>query len=201
MDYSNMQYPPFDKSTIGRLDVFPEFRNFEIADRDKFIFYLILVYDRDSDLFSFHGADSLYIRKREAAIKVGFKQDKDGHFDKYVEEVLCGENEAFNMCQFRYIRLSGIPDLPVLIKYIEMLDKEMSTPLPDKPKDRQYIQDNIETLLTKIEGLEVKIFTGKESEKARESLYKLLEQERVRLRPEYVAEAIQAGKLSDVIGM
>ena len=187
MDYSKCLYDPFDKQTVSKLEGFPEFQ-FECKDKDKVIAYLILVYDRNSDLFLMH-SDNLYMRKKEAALRVGFKLDSEKHFEDWVEQILTGENEQFNLAQFRYIRLHGIPDLPVLIKYLEMLDSEMSGVLPTDPKKRGDVMKNIDELHKKIELLEQKIFTGKESEKARESLYSLIERIRVP-RPEYIAQDI-----------
>jgi hypothetical protein len=188
MDNSKCLFDPFDKETIKKLENYAEFQ-FQIKDKPKFIAYLILVYDRNSDLFLMH-ADNLYQRKKEAALLVGFKLDKDKHFDEHVEQVLLGENADFNLALFRYTRLSGIPDLPVLIKYLEMLDTELSIPLSGKAKDRGDVMKNIDTLRAKIEELEVRIFTGKETEAARETLYSLIEKIRAP-RPENMAEDIE----------
>jgi len=189
MNYDKLPYPPFNKKTIERLNEFSEFKNFRHKEKENLIYYLILVYDRNSDLFLIH-SDNLYLRKKEAAIKVGFKLDKEKHFEADIEAVLVGENEHFNLCVFRYVRMSGVPDLPVLIKYIEMLDHEMAAPLPDKPKERADVRNNIDVLLKKVEELEIKIFTGRESEAARESLYRLIERIRVP-RPENIADDIE----------
>lgn len=194
MDYSKCLYDPFDKATVSKLEEYPEFQ-FEIKDKSKVIAYLILVYDRNSDLFLLH-ADNLYMRKKEAAMRVGFKLDANKHFSEDVEGILTGENEQFNLAQFRYIRLHGIPDLPVLIKYLEMLDAEMAGVLPPDPKKRGDVMKNIAELHQKIDKLEEKIFTGKESERARESLYSLIEKIRVP-RPEFMAQDI-ANKTLDL---
>ena len=172
-DYSKCLYPPFDPGTVGKLEAYPEFQ-FKIKDKPKIIAYLILVYDRNSELFVMH-ADNLYLRKKEAALVVGFTLDENKKFTKHVEEVLVGENEEFNLAQFRYARFFGIPDLPVLIKNIEMLDYEMSAKLPSDPGKRDKVRSNIKNLLLDIDQLEQRIFTGKESEAARESLYRLIE--------------------------
>lgn len=194
MDNSKYLYPPFDKGTYEKLNEFPEFVDFIIKDKNKFIDYLILCYDRGSDLFILH-SDNLYFRKKEAAKLVGFKLNSEKQYDDYIEGVLVGDNENFNLCYLRYVRLFGIPDLPVLLRYIEMLDREMSTKLPDKPKDREYVMNNIEKLRAKVEELEVRIFTGKETEAARETLYRLIERMRVP-RPENVADDIANKKVT-----
>jgi hypothetical protein len=192
MDYSKCLYDPFDKQTVSKLEGFPEFQ-FEVKDKAKVIAYLILVYDRNSDLFLMH-SDNLYMRKKEAALRVGFKLDVKKHFEEWVEQILTGENEQFNLAQFRYVRFHGIPDLPVLIKYLEMLDAEMAGVLPSDPLKRKYVMTNIEELHKKIDDYEQKIFTGKESERARESLYSLIEKIRVP-RPEYIAQDIASKSL------
>lgn len=191
-DYSKCLFDPTNKDSTRKLEQYPEFQ-FKLKDKDKFISYLILVYDKNSPLF-IRNADNLYMRKKDAALQAGFTLDEENHFEKYVEEVLLGENEDMNLAVLRYVRLSGIPDLPVLVKYIEMLDKEMSIKLPDKAKERADVRSNIDTLLTKIEQLETKIFTGKETEAARETLYRLIERIRVP-RPENVASDIASKTL------
>ena len=190
----NCLYDPFDPGTVDKLNEFIEFAQFKIKQKEKFITYLILVYDRNSELFVLH-ADNLYLRKKEAALKAGFTVNTDKHFPDYVESVLVGENEEFNLCQFRYIRFAGVPDLPVLIRYLEMLDKEMSGKLPDDPAKRGVVMKNIEALHDKIDVLEQRIFTGRESEAARESLYRLIEKIRVP-RPEFIAQDIKTKTLN-----
>ena len=179
-------YDPFGKDTLSQLEIYPEFQ-FQIKNKDKFISYLILVYDMNSEFF-IREPDNLYHRKRQVAEKVGFKLNEEGHFDKYVEEVLVGENESFNLAVLRYSRFPGIPDLPVLIRNIELLDYELSSKLPADPTKRAKVRENIKQLRTDIEELEIRIFSGKESEKARESLYKFIETMRVP-RPEFIAKA------------
>jgi hypothetical protein len=189
-------YDPFGKDTLSQLEIYPEFQ-FQIKNKDKFIAYLILVYDKNSEYF-IRNADNLYQRKKIVAEKVGFELGEDNHFPDYVEEVLCGECEEFNLAMFRYVRFANIPDLPVLIKSIELLDFEMSAKLPTDPTKRDKVRSNIKNLLKDIEELEQRIFTGKESEKARESLYKLIEGMRVP-RPETIAKetADKSVKLPD----
>lgn len=193
MAYERFLYDPFGKDTVQKLEQYPEFQ-FECKDKAKVIAYLILVYDKGSDLFLMH-SDNLYMRKKEAALRVGFKLDEKKRFSKEVEAILTGENEQFNLAQFRYIRFFGIPDLPVLIKTLEMLDYEMSAPLPPDPTKRDKVRSNIKVLLADIQALEERIFTGKESERARESLYSLIEKERVP-RPEILAQQIKTKKLA-----
>ena len=197
MEGDKCLYPPFDPQTVEALEKFPEFQ-FQIKDKAKFIAYLILVYDKNSEYF-IRNADNLYQRKKIVAEKVGFKLDEAGHFEKYVEEVLTGEREEFNLAMLRYVRFANIPDLPVLIKSIELLDYEMSAKLPSDPVKRDKVRSNIKNLLKDIEELEIRIFTGRESEKARETLYKLIDGFRVP-RPETIAKdtAEKTIKVTDV---
>ena len=86
----------------------------------------------------------------------------------------------------------GIPDLPVLTAYNEMIDREFSAaPKESDPKLRKVIMLNIEELTSKIEQLERKIFSGEETENVRKSLYRLMEKQKLGLRPEEMAVSLQ----------
>ena len=194
MDYSRCLYDPFGKDTVQKLEQYPEFQ-FECEDKAKVIAYLILMYDIASSEVRTY-SDRLYERKKFAAIKAGFKLDKDGKFDEEIEKIIIGENDAFNDAVIRYVRMFGLPDLPRHTAYNEMLDKELAAAHKETdPKIRKVIRENIDELSKEIEAIERKIFTGEETENVRKSLYRLMEKQKLGLRPEDMAVAIEEKKI------
>jgi len=196
MDYSRFLYKPFDKKTVDTLEKqYPEFR-FKVPDKQKAIDYLLLMYDIASGEVKTY-SDRLYERKKYAATKAGFTLNKKGEFDEWIEDIIIGENEQFNDAVVRFVRMFGLPDLPTLVAYNEMIDHEFSSSA--KVKDHAMIKtiiQNIEGLRTKIEQLERKIFSGEETENVRKSLYRLMEKQRLGLRPEEKAVEIAENRVN-----
>ena len=63
------------------------------------------------------------------------------------------------------------------------------------PKERKVIRENIDKSTERISEYEAKIFGGQEVENVRKALYKFMESEKLRLRPEAIAEDTAKKKL------
>lgn len=193
-DYSQLMFNPFDPGTITELEKYEEFQ-FTVPDKAMAIAFLIIMYDMNSDMKKLY-PDNLYERKRNSAIAAGFKI-RGGKFDKWVEDLLVGENEQFNDAILRYIRLSGIPDAPAHMVYTEILDKQLSAAMHETdPKILDSIQKNIENAMSKVAFYERKIFGGDETVSVRAALYRYAERMRLNLRPEEKAEEIEQKRLN-----
>jgi len=193
MQYSKFLYQPFSADTVKALEKYPEFK-FKVPDKQKAIDYLILLYDISSNEVK-ASSDRLYERKKFAALKAGFKVDKQGHFSEWVEDIIVGENDEFNDAMVRFVRFFALPDLPALTAYNEMIDHEFTSAAKEKDsKLIKVILANIDELREKIETLERKIFTGDETENVRKALYRLMEKQRLP-RPENVAQDIESREL------
>ena len=188
-DYSRFLYKPFSEETVKLLEKYPEFQ-FDVPDKQKVINYLILLYDLASSEVKNH-SDRLYERKKFSALKAGFKLNKEGHFENWVEDILVGENDSFNDAMIRFVRFFALPDLPAHTAYNEMIDHEFTSAAKEKDsKIIKIIMINIDELRGKIESLERKIFTGEETENVRKALYRLMEKQRLP-RPEIIAKDIE----------
>ena len=194
MDYSKFYFPPFAEDTITELEKFPEFQ-FKSKDKDKIINFIILCWDVNNiELRRLY--PEYYTRKREAALLAGFQTDKTGRFEKNIEDILTGQNDQCNTASVRYLLLQGLPDYPALIAQRELQAKELEAAFQSKdPKDRKIIRENIDKSTERIAEYEAKIFGGQEVENVRKALYKHIESEKLRLRPEYIAEDTAAKKL------
>lgn len=187
MAYEGFMVRPFQKDTIKKLEKYPEFR-FKIKDKEKFINFMILMYDPKSDIRRDY--PDLLTRKREVAKIVGFKIGENHRFPDHIEEVLLGDNHEYNVAMIRFAQMHGIPDYDVLVVTREMLARELTSAIEARdPKARAQIQKNMDVDLIKIEELENRIFTGIPLQKERESLYHVIEKFRVP-RPENVADDI-----------
>jgi hypothetical protein len=90
----------------------------------------------------------------------------------------------------------GVPDYPALVALKEMQSQELKAAFSTtEAKDRKIIRDNIDKITNDISIYESKIYGGQETENVRKALYKHMESEKLRLRPEYVAEDIKQGKV------
>lgn len=200
MDYSRYLYKPFDPNTLSALEAFDEVFRFKIRNKAKVIDYMILMYDHNNTELRQLYPD-YYTRKRYAAVQAGFVTGKGGKLESDIEAILVGENDEFNAALIRYLLMQGIPDYPSLVALREMQARDLEDSFrPTEAKDRKQIRENLEKITSDIARLEERIFTGVETENVRKALYQYMENERVRLRPEYMAEVIKAGKVKEVIG-
>lgn len=194
-DYSRFLYPPFSLETVKKLEKYNEF-GFMVPDKQKAVDYIILMYDIASIEVKTH-SDNLYERKKYAAVKAGLTLGSNGKFSTWVENILVGENDQFNDAVIRFIRLFGMPDLPILIAFSQLLDNELVSAF--KERDHAEIgklRKNINELKDEVEALELKIFSGKETENVRSSLYRMIEKEKLNLRPEDKAREIAELRVS-----
>jgi|GEM_PF-2618166 len=190
-NYSKFLYQPFDQDTVTKLEQYDEFK-FNVPDKQKVIAYIIIMYDFMSDMKRLY--EGLYERKRNSAIAAGF-EIQDGKFDDWVEDILIGENDAFNDAALRYVRLFGIPDASAYMAYTEILHKQVTAAMRETDaKKLKIIQENIENAMEKVTIYERRIFSGEETESVRASLYRYAEKQRLNLRPEDKAKEIHAGK-------
>ena len=199
MDYSRYLYKPFDPATLTKLESFDEVFRFKARHKAKVIDYMILMYDHNNTEFRQLYPD-YFTRKRQAALLAGFPAGKDGKLESDVEAMLVGENDQFNTALVRYLLMQGIPDYPALVALREMQAQDFIAAFaPTEAKDRKQIRENLEKITSDIARLEERIFTGVETENVRKALYQYMEAERVRLRPEHMAQVIKAGKVGEVL--
>lgn len=193
---ANYMFDPDDPGLVDKLREYPEFRKtVKPLEYAKVFKYIILMYDFDSPYRT--KITDYYTRKRKAALDAGFKlQAKEKRFDSSVEAMLIGENDNINDMVIRYIRLFNTPDYLHYVISWELLMAEMRFALcisgPDKLKQ---VRENINGLTKTINELTALLFGGHETESALKALYAAMEQDRLRLRSEEVAEDLLHNEL------
>jgi hypothetical protein len=203
IDVKLFRYNPFDLKTVQLLtEEYPEFRvSFgEANTKQRFICYLILLYDLNTPLRIRY--PDYILRKIECAKLAEFKKGSNGNFLPEFLEVMEGSNEKFNNAVVAYIKSFGSPDYMALTMYLNIFASEYNNSL--KVSDSKILKDtvaNIRTLQAQIAELTAIIFGGKEVFDLRTAIYKRIERDRPRVRPEDIAEVIDVPqKLKDNLG-
>lgn len=192
LDLTNYLYNPTDNKALRRLiNRFEEFQQDAGINISKIIVYIILMYDLNSELRRIYA--DYFTRKREAAIMAGFNINRHGRFSESIEEMLLGENDKVNDMIVRYAMLFNNPDYISLVAYTEMLIKETKISL-----GKEYNKDtinNITKLNKEIKILMINIFGGSPHRNLIKALYRTMEREKLRYRPELIAKDIVDKKL------
>lgn len=193
--FTSYLYDPLDPNTPKKVkEEISEF-NFKCKDIDKLIVYTILVYDPHADLLKLFPQD-LNRRKYEAAIKAGFKLNQDKVFDKWLEDCMIGENDAYNSAIVAFVTRFNIADLPAFVMYREIFFSEFRASMSAKDsKTKKEAMNNAEVARKQINELEKKLFTDEETVGVRNALYIFSELQRLNLRPENIARLIDEKEL------
>ena len=178
-----------------RFTQYPEFREPLTIDKPTATRYIILMYDIGNEEIQALYPDYM-TRKRNCAIMAGFPIEK-GHFEEPVEMALIGKDEAFNKLIVRYVRMFNNPDYVAYVSYWEMLIKnvELSISVQD-PAVIQKVRDNINNLRQMIAQVTKNIFRGDDSFGLAKQLYATMEEEKLKLRPELMAESVLKKEVS-----
>ena len=189
-------YDPLDPHTPTKVKADILEFNFKCPDISKLIVYTIYTYDPHADLLKLFPSD-LNRRKYEAAMKAGFKINNKGVFDKWVEDCLVGENEAYNFAIVAFVTRFNIADLPAFAMYREVFFSEFRVAMKaTDSKAKKEAMANAEIARKQINDLERKLFTDEETLSLRNALYVVSEKLRLNLRPEHKAQEIEEGRLN-----
>ena len=177
---SSYLFDPFNPSEIERLK-----KELETDLDDKVLKYIIFLYDINSEYRRLY--PEYVVRKKETAIKAGFKLNKKSEFDADDEAVILGENADVNLLIMKFLKLFNNPDYILYVSFWELLGGEIVNSIKETdPKIKKVIGDNIGKFGSAISRLEENIFGGKEILSMRNALYATLINERL-LRPEEIA--------------
>ena len=192
-----MLYNPNDKDLVEAIQAdFPEFTKCEHPEYKKVLKYTILLYDLDSELRNTYS--DYATRKREAALKAGFRLDgKTNKFPEEVEAILLGQDTNANKIIMNYVRIQNDPSLLLYTSLSELLAVEMENSLTERdPKIIKYIRENISKIGESVAKLEAEIFGGRELASMRRALYATLVTKTFIPKPESVGKAISEKKLN-----
>lgn len=199
IDFSTLMYDPFSKETVYKLEQIPEFQ-FKSKDKDKIIAFMILVWDHNNR--EWQNQFTRYADlKRESAILAGFKLNSKNRFDEEIENIILGKNHEVNRAIIRYLYLSGVSELPALAAHRELLaaEYEMAFGGNTDPKERKVVRENIDKGTEKMKQYEQLVFGGSEVSSLKTELYKYMESQKLRIRPELIAESTRSGNLKQAI--
>lgn len=190
-DYSDCLIDPENESQIKRIkETYSEF-NLEhplLTKDNGIIKYIVATYDINSPLRELY--PNFFERKARAAVVAGFKQGKNKLFPKEVEDVMIGRDDKVNAMIVRYIIMHGSPDITAYVAYNEIMHSELRKSLAAdgyESRDLKATRDNISYIVTQLNSLHQKVFGGTEGKKLKDELYKTLENDRIKLRPEDIA--------------
>lgn len=191
-DYKRMMFNVSaipDDSDI--LDAFPEMKLYQefskrIPDgisKNKIIRYICLVYDKNSP-FKMKYKD-LTQRKVRVIMDVGFEM-VDKKFPEEIEDVIKGKTPVVNDMAIAFIKMHND------ISYSHLV--MMETLYYQKMKDVFYGSADKITEIQKIkesfEAAQKDVFMGDQDKSLLESLYKSINQDKIRLAPEDIAQSI-----------
>lgn len=192
---SRYLYSPF--KNLWKLDKYKEFKcPSKGLVMSKVKNYIILMYDIRSEIRE--QISDLGKQKAIAAEKAGFPLENN-KFSPEVEDMLVGINENVNDMIVRYITLFNNPDYISYTASWELLYREIKKSMKSISLDSAElgkIRVNIEALRKTINELSASLFYGEDNIGLRKSLYKHMESEKIRLRPEHIATDISEGKLN-----
>jgi hypothetical protein len=201
IDIKLFRYNPFDPNTVTLLEEeYDEFKFDFGVKKEQAVRYLILFYDLNTPLRIRY--PELISRKNECAKLSDFKTKPDGSFQKAYEDLMVGENEVFNNAVSAYIRSFGSPEYISLNMYWNIFASEYKNAAKiTSSKDYKDTIANIKQLQNEITKLTDALFGGHEIINMRTSLYKGIEKERVKLRPEDIAKMLDdQKKIKEVLG-
>ena len=188
----NLLYDPFSPQTVEELtDKYEEFRQpTGHLKLEKVISWIILTYDMRSELrMQFPDWKE---RKIQAAILAGWEANKYAVFQDSVMEMLNGQCEAVNDMIVRYCLLFTSPYYVSYIATWEMLVRETRASLSaTDSKVISTMRANISDMTKQIENYSEKIFGGENTIGLQNALFKAVNRERLRLRPEAIAQDIK----------
>lgn len=171
---NKMDYPEF-KKPLGQY-------GFSLADKDKVLKYIACVYDKNSPFRK--DFQDINQRKIAACLYVGFEADERGRFAEHVEMMMLCKNEDILDMIVRYCRNYRNLDYSLLVAlwddYFRKI-KDIHNPNID------YKISDITKLREEIVRLSEIFTVGDDSQELLSNLYKHLEEDSLKLRPEDIA--------------
>lgn len=173
LDLSKCLYDPRKTTLLNDVKHIPEF-NVEISyrpSRKGLLTYIVLMYDHQSPLW--REVRSLPARKGVAMELAGFKTDKNGRFEKYIEMVLEGRQPPVNSMIIKYLSLLNSPKWSQLIAFENLYYMELAKVQAGKYGKTGDIIKSLDSLSSSIEKLTEEIVGGSgEAEPVLAAIYK-----------------------------
>ena len=202
IDTSAFLADPSSQDFLNKLEKYTEFQwpeqlknrkteAFFTYDKQQICTYISLTYDLKSSLirdfpFTPH-------RKYHVALMVGWQKDnKTDRFDPDVEAILLGDVLEVANAIVKYCMLQNVPEYMVLESSTSMFAAANADALSGRyDKDMFKLIGDLRTSMEKSQKL---LFNGEEAMSMREALYASIEQNRLGLKPEDIAQKLSANE-------
>ena len=122
LETDRLRFDPKDDDFIKKMQVaLPELKQFRTQPLPikQTYAYISQMYDPNSPIVE--SEDDYWKRKFECVETAGFKQDKDGKYEKHVEEMILGQKDHINDIIVSFIAFMGKPKWNQLIFFQETL--------------------------------------------------------------------------------
>jgi hypothetical protein len=172
-----------------KLASLPSFRHtFRKIDKEKIIRYIILMYDKDTPFRKRY--NKVNQRKIEVARYVGFEHEDGGLFSDDVNDMLMGNNNDVNRMVVEYVRHQK----NYKYTYLVGLEEGFHTILQEVTNGKISNLSKLEDMQNQLEQTMTDLLNDDKSIGLREDLMEYMEEERLELRPEDIAEKILNGE-------
>jgi hypothetical protein len=206
IDGSVFKYNPTSKNALKQLQKdYPEFGESHLKAglgsnsieydlepfRENVLKYVILLYDKNSPLWS--TIQDFNHRKITALQMAGFKVQPNGQFSVEVQQgIIMGKNSVVNNMIVRYVFLFNNPKFVMLVGLLQVYINLFTKIQSSSPKKEELLM--FKQTAEDIDKLTADIFGGKENQELENTLYEVLNMNKMLFRPEHVAERIANGE-------
>jgi len=197
-EFSQMMYNPTkvpeDKSIFEYYKELSKYKIFRLdpgkgIDNEKLMFFIICMYDKNSPYRK--KFPDIIKRKIEVALDCGFEIDNNGNFTAPVRDFLEGRNEIVNRKIVEYVRRHR----NFKYSYIVMIETGYYKLMLDilggdisKIKEARNIQAELEETI-------LEFLNEDNNPELLDEFLRYMENERIKLRPEDIAQMLQDGEL------
>lgn len=192
IDFSKCLIDPTRTTVLNDIKATPEFcveLGYRMSKKG-IMTYIVLMYDYQCSLW--REVRNFAIRKGVAMQLAGFKQDKEGHFERHIERIIEGKNQDVNSMIVRYISLLNNPKWAQLCSYENLYYYEMARVQNGAFGKTKEVVDNLEKLSNAISKLTDEILGGSgEAEPILAAIYKEATKD-LNLSPEKISDYIMS---------
>lgn len=195
LDYGGLRYDVSQIGTkkileafpeLGKIDGFSEANKHYKGDCDALVRYIVLMYDPGSPMASM---PNVMEAKSLAAIEAGLPRSRNGQFKEDAEAVLLCQNKGVNDMILNFVLSFHSATYSKLVAYKEYYAGK----LRDMLSGEDIKLADIDTLEKSINEMQSRLLRDNNPQ-LREALYEKIAGEQLKLRPEDIAEKMEAGE-------
>jgi len=159
----------------------------------KIVAYIVYAYDSNSPFVKEY-ATSIAKRKKHAAEEAGFPVNKQGEFDTDAEKIIINKSEVVNAMIISFLKSRKSIQWSLIMTFHDAIYTQMRALINNTAgSDSSHIIKNIDELEAKIKASQKDLTSGDNNDNLVLSLYDVIENEALELRPEDIARKMRAG--------